>query len=310
MSRSLVVMAAGLGSRYGGVKQMEPVGPNGEILLDYAVYDALLAGFDRIVFIIRQDIEDDVREYVEPTIAKHCNVQYVHQSISAIPAGCSLTTGRIKPWGIAHAVLQCHQVLTDSFGVINADDFYGGEAFVLLTDLLEEVERSGEESMTIGLVGYRLGQTLSDYGHVTHGIIETDPAGCVMAIRERKRIQRLSNAIGYDLNGQWRALNPEAPVSMNMWAFHPGFLEKLVVGFREFLSTPKADMLSAEYLLPEVVGDLLESKQLTARMKMTSARWFGMTYPEDRPLVRDRIRKLIQNGTYPANLWQSENGTA
>jgi len=300
--RTLVIMAAGLGSRYGGVKQMEPVGPSGEILLDYSVYDAVQAGFERIVLIVRAEIEADVRALVESTFGQSIEVAYVCQSMDAVPDDVPPPPDRVKPWGTGHAVLQCRGVIHDAFGAINADDFYGRDAFARLRELTDDAKAT-DERLRIGLVSYRLERTLSDHGHVTRGVCALDTEGRLTAIHERKQIQRFGEAIRYQDDGAWHDLPEGTPVSMNMWAFPGPFLDQLTEEFSAFLHAPSTDLVTSEFLLPEVVGSLVRQDRAVARAKPTEEEWCGMTYPEYRNVVRDRIRALTERGVYPDSLW-------
>ena len=301
--RTLVIMAAGLGSRYGGVKQIDSVGPNGEILLDYAAYDALEAGFERIVLIVRREIEADMRRRVEESFGPRCAVEYVIQSMEAIPGQVVVPPGRVKPWGTGHAILQVRPVIDGPFGVINADDFYGREAFGLLRGLLE-LPQGGVDVLRIGLVAYHLDRTLSPNGGVTRGVCQLDEHEALTAIHELSGIHRVGVTIGYEQDGLWRDLDGGALVSMNMWAFPPGFLDVLETGFSGFLEAAGGNLRSSEYLLPNVVGDLVASNQVVVQVSETTGCWFGLTHAEDRALVRERIRDLIAQSIYPERLWE------
>jgi len=296
-------MAAGLGSRYGGVKQIDSVGPNGEILLDYAAYDALEAGFERIVLIVRREIEADMRRRVEESFGPRCAVEYVIQSMEAIPGQVVVPPGRVKPWGTGHAILQVRPVIDGPFGVINADDFYGREAFGLLRGLLE-LPQGGVDVLRIGLVAYHLDRTLSPNGGVTRGVCQLDEHEALTAIHELSGIHRVGVTIGYEQDGLWRDLDGGALVSMNMWAFPPGFLDVLETGFSGFLEAAGGNLRSSEYLLPNVVGDLVASNQVVVQVSETTGCWFGLTHAEDRALVRERIRDLIAQSIYPERLWE------
>jgi NDP-sugar pyrophosphorylase family protein len=298
-------MAAGIGSRYGGIKQIDPVGPGGEILLDYAVYDAVRAGFSQVVFILREEIEDAFRERIEPTIARHVRVRYVLQRLDAVPAGVRVPLERRKPWGTAHAVLACGDVLDGPFGVINADDFYGRGAFELLHDFLLSLAPRGND-LRMALVGYPLENTLTEHGHVSRGVCRVAADGTLEEIHERKRIQRFDGAVRYaDAEGRWHEVSPGATVSMNMWGFPREVLEELDARQTRFFRDRAADLETAEFLLPEVVGDLVREKRGSVRVLPTSERWFGVTYPEDKLHVERAIRRLIDEGVYPPGLWRN-----
>lgn len=299
---ALVVMAAGIGSRYGGIKQMEPFGPGGEILLDYSVYDAIQSGFEDIIFVLRDEIQADFREHVEPRLAKHCNVQYAMQRLDAIPEGEAVPASRVKPWGTAHAVLACKDQITGPFGVINADDFYGREAFGLLFDFLEGLGDGGGASMA--LVGYELRKTLTEHGHVSRGVCRVSEAGTLKEIVERKKVRRFGDAIRYEVpDGGWVDVEPDATASMNMWGFGCEFLAQLEERLRAFFVEHRDDLDTAEFLLPEVVGALVRASEARVGVLHTAESWFGVTYPDDRPRVEEAIRRLTADGVYPSPLW-------
>jgi len=300
---TLVVMAAGIGSRYGGIKQIDPVGPGGEILLDYSVYDALHCGFGKVIFVIRKNIEDAFRAKVEPTIGARCETRYVFQSLKEVPKGVKVPPARKKPWGTAHAVFLCKDVIHESFGVINADDFYGRASFATLKRHLSNA-KDQDGIYDIGLIGYRLDHTLSEHGHVSRGICAVSPEGYLMEIHERKRIQRFGNIVKYAKDDEtWIEIPADSTVSMNMWGFTPGILTELRERFPHCLQESGDDIESAEYLLPDVVGEPIRENRAAVRVLPTSARWFGVTYPEDKAVVREGIKDLIRRGAYPKDLW-------
>ena len=301
-SPSLVIMAAGMGSRYGGVKQIDPVGPSGEILLDYAAFDAIRAGFEDVVLVIREEIEAAVRERVDPTIGRQCRVRYAHQRTADVPEGASVDVARSKPWGTTHAVLACRGLLDGPFAVINADDFYGREAYDLLYEFLRR--NGGSRGLELALVGYTLSRTLTDHGHVSRGVCVVSPDGWLEGIRERKRIQRFGDAVRYaDIDDRWHDLAPDATASMNVWGFPLEALAELERRFAAFVEDPSTDRMTGESLLPDVVGDMVRDGCASVRVLPTSADWFGVTYPEDRAGVEERIRELVARGTYPERLW-------
>ena len=302
-SPALVVMAAGIGSRYGGIKQIEPFGPNGEILLDYTVYDAIRAGFKDVIFIIRDEIEDAFRQRVESTIARHCQVRYVLQRHDEIPHGITPPADRLKPWGTAHAVLACKGQITSPFGVVNSDDYYGRDAFALLYDYLVG-SKTVVRPLEMALVGYTLENTLTDHGYVSRGVCRVASDGTLQEINERKRIQRFGTSVRYCApDGQWHDVDPHAVVSMNMWGFPSTMMDVLDDRLTQFFSDHADDLATAEFLLPEVVGSLVREGQGTVRVLPTTASWFGVTYPEDKPYVKRAIRQLIDAGVYPTDLW-------
>lgn len=298
---TLVVMAAGVGSRYGGPKQLEPIGPGGETFSHYSVYDALQAGFDRVVFVLSREVEKAFKSRVGERIARHCPVDYVVQRLEDLPPGFSVPPGRKKPWGTAHAVLSCKEKVSGPFAVVNADDFYGKGAFQLVADFLRETEPG---SLEICLVGYRVENTLSPHGPVTRGVCQVDGSGYLVRIEERRGVERRDGRIGFPgEGGRWVELPPGTLVSMNMWGFPPGIFPELEARFPRFLREHAGDINTAEFLLPEVVGELVREGMARARVLPTDERWFGVTYREDLPDARASIADLIEQGVYPARFW-------
>jgi len=303
---TLVVMAAGIGSRYGGLKQIDPVGPRGEIIIDYSLYDALLAGFGKVVFILRREIEAAFREGVGRRIESRCKTEYVIQGLDDLPAGFSVPAGREKPWGTAHAVLCCRNAVDGSFAVINADDFYGRSSFSTLADHLR-VARDTAVAYDYSMVGYVLENTLTQHGHVTRGVCSVDDDGYLEEIHERHKVKRLSDRVCYSEDDRtWIEIPEGKPVSMNMWGFTPSLFAELEARFPVFLREAGDDP-KAEFLLPEVVSDLLAEGRARVRVLPTRERWFGVTYPQDKAWVKAGIRELVDRGVYPNPLWE-ENG--
>lgn len=299
---SLVIMAAGMGSRYGGIKQLEPVGPNGEIIMDYAIHDAIEAGFNKVVFIIRRDLEKDFREIIGNRISKHVNVEYVFQEIDILPAGFERQEGRSKPWGTGHAILCCKDVVKEPFAVINADDYYGKEAFRLIYDFLNSEDQNS--SNLYCMAGFVLGNTLSDNGTVTRGICKADKDKWLVDIIETSGIiQEGDRAKAKDNYGKDITIDLNSVVSMNMWGFKPSLFGELEKGFEEFLSNISLDDIKKEYLLPEVVGELIHSNKAKVKILETSDKWFGVTYKEDKDTVVASIKNLIDKGVYPERLF-------
>ena len=300
MKTSLVIMAAGIGSRFGGgVKQLTPVGPNGEIIIDYSIHDALEAGFDRIVFIIRKDIEKDFREVIGNRISKICETEYVYQELDALPDGYVKPEGRTKPWGTGHAVLCCRGKIHEPFAVINADDYYGKEAFVRVHDHL--VKTSGGRDAYC-MAGFILDNTLSENGAVTRGVCSVDEDEMLVRVTETGGIER--GADGVIRDGKGNAIPSGTHVSMNMWGLPAEFLDVLEKGFPEFLSAVAPGDLKAEYLLPTIIGGMLERKEIQVKVLETKDKWFGVTYKEDRASVEKAFRGLIADGVYQTPLFR------
>lgn len=302
MKTALVIMAAGIGSRFGGgIKQLEPVGPNGEIIMDYSIHDAIEAGFNKIVFIIRKDIEADFREVIGERIEAVCaqrdvEVAYAFQSLDAIPEGNVVPEGRTKPWGTGQAVLTVKDVVREPFAVINADDYYGKEAFVKLHAFLREPGADNAFCMA----GFILKNTLSENGGVTRGVCKVDRNGYLTDVVETSNIVKTPE--GAEVNGQ--AVDPDSYVSMNMWGLRPAFMELLEQGFEAFFRTAvKENPLKAEYLLPIYIGQLLREGRVSVRVLETTDKWFGVTYREDKPAVVESFRKLIADGVYTVPLF-------
>jgi len=300
---TLVVMAAGIGSRYGGLKQIDPIGPNGEIIFDYSIYDALNAGFGKVVFVIKKDIEEAFRERVGRTIGKRCETTYVFQKIGDVPEGFEVPPGRQKPWGTGHATLICKDVVHSPFAVINADDFYGRSSYQTLCHYLRGAQdRDGVYDYC--MVGYVLKNTLTEHGHVARGVCTVDEDGFLVEIHERTRIEKFGEIVKYTEDGEtWVEIPGESVVSMNMWGFTPSLFSELEARFPHFLQKNSDNMQKAEYFLPDVVGDLLKEKKARVRVLSTNERWFGITYQQDRPRVKQAIRDLIHRRVYPENLW-------
>ena len=301
----LVIMAAGIGSRFGkGIKQLAPVGPGGEIIMDYSIHDALEAGFNKIVFIIRKDLEEEFRRVIGSRIEKVAEVAYVFQELSDIPEGIQVPEGRTKPWGTGQAVLCCREVLDEPFIVINADDYYGKEAFVKVHDFLV-ADRPESEKMQICMAGFILGNTLSDHGSVTRGICRLGENRELIGIKETHDIIKTCQGAAVTAGDGTRIpVDVNSLVSMNMWGLTPEFLEELETGFKEFLENLKPGELKKEYLLPEVVDDLIQRKKAEVVVLKTHDTWFGVTYQEDRQTVVEAFAKLVEEGVYKRNLYE------
>lgn len=300
---TLVIMAAGLGSRFGsGIKQLEPFGPNGEIIMDYSIHDALEAGFNKIVFIIRRSLEKDFKEVIGNRIEKIADVAYAYQELDDLPEGFTVPEGRTKPWGTGQAILCCKDIVTSPFVVINADDYYGKEAFARLHNFLVSAEPLPDK-LNFCMAGFILGNTLSDNGSVTRGICHVDSENHLLDVKETHDIYKVDGAAGIpDGNGGFTAIDPESNVSMNMWGFTPEIFPVLEKGFADFLAASGAE-LKSEYLIPTVVDTLIKRGTAQVTMLETKDKWFGVTYREDKENVVNSFRALIAAGVYPEKLF-------
>jgi NDP-sugar pyrophosphorylase family protein len=300
---TLLVMAAGMGNRYGGLKQMDPMGPSGETLLDYSVYDALRAGYGKVVFIIRREMETDFRALAEARFARHIQVEYAFQDLNNLPHGFSVPDGRTKPWGTTHAVLAAAEVIHEPFVVINADDFYGADSY---RALFEHWQTGTKDAV---LAGFVLRETLSDYGSVSRGVCSVGSDGYLDEIVERLKIVRDGDhALIQEPDGSTLPLTGDELVSLNMMGFSPEIFGQFEKSFTQFLRNSSL-LEKVECLLPTTVNELVTSKSVKMRVVRSHGDWFGVTYREDRPLVQASLNRLIQNGDYPENLWASGNLT-
>ena len=298
---TLVIMAAGMGSRYGGIKQLEPVGPSGEIIMDYSIYDARNAGFNKVVFIIRKDLEKDFKEIIGNRIEKLIKVEYVFQELDNIPEPFVKPEDRTKPWGTGQAVLCCKEVVKEPFAVINADDYYGKEAFRIVCDFLNNKSYHDDQYC---MAGFILGNTLSENGAVTRGVSKANDQGLLVDIVETSGILPAGDhAIAKNAAGEDISIPLDSVVSMNMWGFKPGLFDYLQTGFVSFLSGLEQNELKKEYLLPSVVGELVKAGEVEVSVLKTQDRWFGVTYKEDKEAVVQSIRSLIEKGDYPTKLF-------
>ena len=304
----LVVMAAGMGSRYGGLKQMDPVGSHGEVIMDYSLYDARRAGFEKVIFIIKHSIEDAFKEAIGDRIEKICKdldveIAYAYQELDELPEDVELPAGRTKPWGTGQAVLACKEVLHEPFAVINADDYYGKEAFVKLHDFL--VGYAPEKANQFCMAGFILKNTLSENGAVTRGICETNEKGYLTAVHETSNIVKTPEGAAVDNDGQLTSINAESYASMNMWGLTPEFMQTLEDGFKEFFANMgNKDILKAEYLLPIYIDELLQAGRVSVKVLDTNDKWFGVTYKEDKDYVVKSFARLIENGVYQRDLFK------
>lgn len=304
MKTALVIMAAGMGSRFGGgIKQLEPVGPNGEIIMDYSIHDAIEAGFNKVVFIIRKDIKDAFHDAIGKRIEGICNelnieFAYAYQELDDLPKGIEKPAKRSKPWGTGQAVLVCKDIIKEPFVVINADDYYGKEAFVKVHDYLVNC---GNTKYQYCMAGFILDNTLSDNGTVTRGVCQVDDEEMLQKIVETSGIARDTDGIVKDENGS--EIPEGTHVSMNMWGVTPEFLDVLDKGFAEFLANVEPGNIKAEYLLPTIIGDMLAKGEVTVKVLETQDKWFGVTYQEDRQTVVDAFAQLIADGVYKTPLF-------
>jgi hypothetical protein len=301
MKPTLFVLAAGMGSRYGGLKQLDGLGPNGETIMDYSIFDAIRGGFGKVVFVIRKDFEADFRSKILSKYQNHIPVALVFQALDNLPAGFTCPATRVKPWGTNHAVLMGKDVINEPFAVINADDFYGRDSFAVIGKALSEM---GGKKNDYCMVGYRVGNTLSDSGTVARGVCEKDAEDYLTTVVERTSIERVNGKVSFtDENNKLVSIPDETPVSMNMWGFTPDYFSYSEESFKDFIKE-NIDKPKAEYLIPSVVNKLIKEK--TARVKVldTTSKWFGVTYAADRQGVVDKIKALVDAGEYPNNLFK------
>ena len=291
-----VILAAGLGSRYGGLKQIDPVGPHGEFIIDYSVYDCIRAGFDKIVFIIKEENLEAFEETIGSRI-KGIKIEYAFQNLNDLPDGFSCPSERVKPWGTAHALRSCRNIVDDKFVIFNADDFYGRETFEVMFDYLEHVD-----SKHFAMPGYVLANTLSDNGHVARGVCKTSN-DCIEHIRELKKIMRIDGKVKYEENGEWIELDENSQVSMNFWAFTPEVFEHVERDFADFLKNPATNLLTDEFYIPSMIDNGITAGDFECRVIHTDSKWMGVTYYSDKPLFEEFLNKKIENGEYPENLW-------
>ena len=302
MKPTLLVLAAGMGSRYGSLKQMDGLGPCGEAIIDYSIYDAIRAGFGKVVFVIRHSFSDAFRKiYNKERFGGQIEVEFVYQELEYLPEGYTVPEDRVKPWGTNHAVMMAMEAINEPFAVINSDDFYGKESFQAMGDFLRSVEGSrGQYAM----VGYHLENTLSEFGSVSRGICVTNDDECLVSVTERTAISRKGDKIVFSENGEDHELDPHCFVSMNFWGFTPEYFAYSEEIFRRFLDEPSTKSNpKAEYFIPYVIDILLHRGDTTLKVLNCTAKWFGVTYKEDRPFVVDKIGELIAQGVYPRSLW-------
>ena len=300
MKPTLVVMAAGVGSRYGGLKQIEPIGPSGEIIIDYSVFDAKRAGFGKVVFIIRKDIEQDFKTVIGSHLEGHIQIEYAFQELDKLPPGFATPPDRTKPWGTGHAILCSRELVHEPFAVINADDFYGRSAYATIHDYLVNLKPS---DTTYTMVGYAIRNTLSPHGSVTRGLCQTNAEGMLESVVERFKVERTQDGARFqDETGTWHNLTGDEIASMNLFGFTPAIFDQLASAFPDFLKTAQGN-LKAEFLLPALVDSFIKAEQCRLKVLTTQEQWFGVTYKDDKPEVQSNIRRLVDAGVYPKKLW-------
>ena len=300
MKPTLLVLAAGLGSRYGGLKQLDGLGPNGETIMDYSIYDAVKAGFGKVVFVIRKSFEEEFKEKVTKKYEHLLPVEIVFQELDDLPEGFELNPDRVKPWGTNHALMMGKSVINEPFAVINADDFYGRKSYEVMSNFLSQLEGSKNKYC---MVGYRVGNTLSESGTVARGVCETDENSNLTGIVERTQIKRIDGVVKFkDENGDWISLPDNKPVSMNMFGFTPDYFEYSDQFFVDFLKENEEN-IKAEFFIPTLVNDLIVDDKIEMRVLDTTAQWFGVTYIEDRPFVVSKFKELVDKGEYPSPLF-------
>lgn len=300
---TLVIMAAGMGSRYGGLKQIDPVGPNGEIIMEYSIYDAIAAGFSKVVFVIKKEIEQTFREIIGRKIEGLVDVEYVFQDINNIPKGFSVPETRTKPWGTGHAVLSAMNAVKTPFAVINADDFYGSDAYKFLHNYLSKNDDT-KSKYKYCMVGFVLENTLTENGHVARGVCEVDGEGHLVGIKERTKIVKFEDGAKYtedEIN--WITIPQGSIVSMNMWGFTQSIFRELEEGFPKFLENSTDNIQKAEYFLPTVVDNLIKADKADVKVLASTDKWYGVTYKEDKPIVKKSISDMVNSNKYPIKLW-------
>ena len=303
MNTTIIIMAAGIGSRFGtGIKQLAKMAPNGEIIMDFSIYDAKAAGFTKVVFVIRKAIEAEFKEVIGNRLSKVMPVEYVYQELENLPDGYEVPAGRVKPWGTGQAILACKSVVKEPFVIINADDYYGKEAFIKLHDFLIS-ENENKEKMNLAMAGFSLKNTLSENGTVTRGVCVADANGYLEKVIETTGIQEIDGKIRCDNAEVEGWITPDTMVSMNMWAGYPDFLQYIKESFQSFLEHLGAHPEKKEYLLPNIVAELLEKKAALVKVLGTADKWIGITYKEDIEPAQEGFRRMINAELYPENLW-------
>lgn len=298
----LVVMAAGIGSRYGGLKQTDPVGAHGELIIDYSVYDAIQAGFGKVIFIINRKIESDFKSIIGDRLSEHIEVAYAYQELTDVPEGVNMPAERVKPLGTAHAVYSARHLIDAPFAVINADDYYGTDAFIQIYDWLSQ-SSLGESDHA--MVGYQLMNTVTDNGYVSRGVCSTDSASYLCDVTERTHIEKRNDGIEYlDDSDHWQPLSRDTIVSMNMWGLTPSFVREIEENIEDYLNEGlKTNPLKCEYFLPYVVDQMIKTDKSTVKVLATGEKWYGVTYAEDKAAVVKALAEMTSNGRYPEKLW-------
>jgi len=302
---TLIIMAAGMGSRYGGLKQMDPITDKGEIILDFSLYDAMLAGFERVIFVIKEEMEADFRELIDDRAGKYLNVEYAFQKIDDLPEGFEVPEGRVKPWGTGHAVLSCRHLIDGPFAVINADDYYGPSGFASIYDFLTENEEAGQYSYC--MVGFSLENTITENGHVARGVCEITEDGYLDKVTERTKIQRQPEGIAFteDDGESWTVLPEGTTVSMNFWGFTKSMMEEMEARFPVFLEKALAENPEkGEFYLPFVADELVQEGKAKVKVLRTPDKWYGVTYRADKEMVMASLQSMKDKGLYPEKLWK------
>ncbi|MBR5579154.1 MAG: nucleotidyltransferase [Lachnospiraceae bacterium] len=302
----LVIMAAGMGSRYGGLKQIDKIDDKGHIIMDFSIFDAKRAGFEKVVFIIKKENLELFKEVIGDAVAARMEVAFVFQDVNNLPEGFFVPEGRVKPWGTAHAVLSCLEEVDGPFAVINADDYYGVEAFQLIFDYLSQ--HQDDEKYRYAMVGYEVGKTVTDHGYVSRGVCEVNEKQELLQVTERTRIEKRVDGIAYteDEGESWNYLEPDTTVSMNMWGFQSSILKEIKNRFPTFLKKGlQENPLKCEFYLPAVVSSLLEEGKATVTVLKSKDQWYGVTYQEDKPMVAQALRNMKEQGLYPEELWEN-----
>ncbi|WP_319502899.1 sugar phosphate nucleotidyltransferase [uncultured Draconibacterium sp.] len=300
MKPTLLVLAAGMGSRYGGLKQIDPIGPSGETIIDYSINDAIDAGFGKIVFVVRESFEEEFKDLFNKKLEGKIEAEYVTQEIEKVPSGCEYTPERSKPWGTGHAILMAKEAINEPFAVINADDYYGREAFFTMAEFL--IKECSEK--VFGMVGYRLKNTISEHGSVSRGVCNTDNSDHLLSVVERTQVEKKDDGIAYRDYHKWNFIDSQSIVSMNFWGFTPGVFSHLETQFTQFLKQYGQE-LKSEFYIPFVISEIISEGETNVKVLKSESQWFGVTYKEDKEKAISSINTLVQQGVYPAKLWSN-----